>query len=139
MVKAVEVHQWRLTTGAELRELRASLHRTLTGNQLLDGEKLDDVPEQMALVATELATNALRHGLPPTIVTLFSADECLLLDVADHDLGTVPELADTRPAESGGRGLLLARQLSLDVGWYATATTKHIWATFPRRADRPTP
>ena len=32
---------------------------------------------------------------------------------------------------AGGRGLMLARSFSLQVGWYATETTKHIWATFP--------
>ncbi|KXK62119.1 anti-sigma regulatory factor [Micromonospora rosaria] len=136
---AVEVRRWALTTGAELSDLRTSLHRMLTGEALLDGEKLDEVPEQMALVATELATNALRHGLPPTIVTLLSAEDCLVIDVADHDLASVPELADTRPVGSGGRGLLLARSFSLAVGWYATAHTKHVWATFPRRAGRPHP
>jgi hypothetical protein len=136
---AVEVRRWLLMGSADLRELRADLHQVLTGENLLEGEKLDEVPEQMALVATELATNALRHGLPPTIVTLLSAEECLVIDVADHDLTTVPELVDTRPVGSGGRGLQLARSFSLDVGWYATDTTKHIWATFPRRAGRPHP
>jgi hypothetical protein len=52
--------------------------------------------------------------------------------VADHDLSTVPELVDFQPTGSGGRGLQLALALSLDVGWYATDTTKHIWASFDR-------
>ncbi|GGM11060.1 MULTISPECIES: ATP-binding protein [Micromonospora] len=135
---AVEVQRWTLTSGAELRDLRVAIHRELTGNALVDGEQMHEVPEQMALVATELATNALRHGLPPTIVRLLRADDCLVLDVADHDLTPLPELSDTLPEGSGGRGLLLARSFSVDVGWYATETTKHIWATFPRRADHST-
>jgi serine/threonine-protein kinase RsbW len=121
-----------LATPAELSGLRASLHEELTGTVLADGESLDDIPERVVLVATELATNALRHGLPPTIIRLLTYDDHFVLDVADHDLASVPELADTRPLGASGRGLQLAGALSLDVGWYATDGTKHIWASFPR-------
>ncbi|MFC0004910.1 ATP-binding protein [Micromonospora siamensis] len=130
--QATEIERWELTSGAELRTLRASLHKALTGEVLADGASLEDIPEAVVLVATELATNALVHGLPPTTVRLLRADDCFILDVADHDLTTIPELADTRPLGSGGRGLQLARAFSLDVGWYATEGTKHIWASFPR-------
>ncbi|SCE78699.1 ATP-binding protein [Micromonospora mirobrigensis] len=129
--QATEIQRWELTSAAELRTLRASLHRALTGEVLAEGAKLDDIPESVVLVATELATNALVHGLPPTTVRLLRTDRCFILDVADRDLTTVPELADTRPLGAGGRGLQLARAFSLDVGWYATEDTKHIWASFP--------
>ncbi|GAA2709906.1 ATP-binding protein [Micromonospora olivasterospora] len=132
--RATELQRWALGSGAELRGLRASLHEALTGHALRAGEQLDDIPERVVLVATELATNALQHGLPPTTVRLLCADDVFILDVADHDLSTVPELADTRPLGAGGRGLQLARAFSLDVGWYATSHAKHIWASFPREA-----
>ncbi|GLY26613.1 anti-sigma regulatory factor [Micromonospora echinospora] len=130
--RAVELRRWMLCHPQDLRALRASLHEALTGDDLVDGARLDEVPELVVLVATELATNALRHGLPPTIVTLSASEGCFYLDVADHDLSTVPELVDFQPTGSGGRGLQLALALSLDVGWYATDTTKHIWASFDR-------
>jgi serine/threonine-protein kinase RsbW len=130
--KAVELRRWTLSSAAELRGLRSSLHLALAGSCLVDGAPLDEVPEQVVLVATELATNALRHGLPPTVVRLLCGEDCFLLDVADHDLSRVPELGDIDPAGSGGRGLQLARALSLDVGWYATDDAKHIWASFGR-------
>ncbi|MER7330495.1 MULTISPECIES: ATP-binding protein [unclassified Micromonospora] len=132
--QAVELRRWTLSEGTDLRGLRASLHEELTGDVLGEGEALEEVPELVALIATELATNALRHGRPPTIVRLLATDDYLILDVADHDLGSLPELADTQSEGAGGRGLQLARALSLDVGWYATATTKNIWASFPRTA-----
>ncbi|MFI7648933.1 ATP-binding protein [Micromonospora sp. NPDC049460] len=132
--QAVELRRWTLSEGADLRGLRASLHEELTGDVLGEGETLEEVPELVVLIATELATNALRHGRPPTIVRLLATDDHLVLDVADHDLGSLPELADTQPEGAGGRGLQLARALSLDVGWYATGTTKNIWASFPRTA-----
>ncbi|SCG44882.1 ATP-binding protein [Micromonospora inositola] len=130
--QATELERWNLGNGAELRELRASLRAALTRYGLTQGEELDEVPGLVVLVATELASNALRHGIPPTIVTLLAADDCFILDVADRDLTTVPELADTQPLDSGGRGLLLAQSVSLAVGWYATPDTKNIWASFPR-------
>ncbi|MEH0938147.1 ATP-binding protein [Micromonospora psammae] len=131
--QAVELRRWTLAEATDLRGLRASLHRELTGEQLSDGGRLDEVPELIVLVATELATNALKHGRPPTIVRLLAAENSLILDVADHNLDSVPELADMRPMGAGGRGLQIAMAVSLDVGWYATATTKNIWASFARR------
>jgi anti-sigma regulatory factor (Ser/Thr protein kinase) len=133
--RAVELRSWPLSTAAELRGLRASLHEALTGHALAEGEELDDIPERIVLVATELATNALLHGLPPTTVRLLRDEEVFILDVADHDLTNVPEPADDRQLRSGGRGLQLAQAFSLDVGWYATEDTKHIWASFPRREE----
>ncbi|MFC7547378.1 ATP-binding protein [Plantactinospora sp. GCM10030261] len=131
--RADELRRWTLDTATELRGLRAGLHEALTGEELLAGERLDEIPELVALVASELATNALRHGIPPTIVRLLADDDHFYLVVADHDLTSVPELADTRPLGAGGRGLQLAQSFSLDVGWYATEHTKNIWASFPRR------
>jgi hypothetical protein len=130
--QATELEQWVLETVEQLRELRASLRDALTRHGLVQGEDLDEVPHLVVLVATELATNALRHGRPPTIVTLLAADDLFLLDVADHDLSTVPGLGDIHPLDSGGRGLMLAESVSLAVGWYATDETKNIWASFPR-------
>ncbi len=130
---AVELRRWTLCDATELRGLRASLHEELIGTVLPEGAALGEVPELIVLIATELATNALRHGIPPTIVRLLATDDCLVLDVADHDLRALPELADTQPVSAGGRGLQIAQKLSLSVGWYATDTTKNIWATFPRK------
>lgn len=130
--QATELRRWTLSDAAQLRGLRASLHEELTGNVLAEGGSLGEVPEVMVLIATELSTNALRHGIPPTIVRLLATDDCLILDVADHDLHHMPDLDEVRPADTGGRGLQIAQAVSLDVGWYATDDTKNIWASFPR-------
>jgi anti-sigma regulatory factor (Ser/Thr protein kinase) len=130
--EATELQSWTLAAPADLRGLRASLRDALTRHGLVQGEELDEVPGLVALVATELASNALRYGLPPTIVTLLVTDDCFILDVADHDADTPPELTQAQPLDSGGRGLQLAQSLSLAVGWYSTEHTKNIWASFPR-------
>ncbi|WP_213003480.1 ATP-binding protein [Winogradskya consettensis] len=126
-----ELHAWVLQSSTELKALRAALHQTVHKHPSVADQCTDHVLEQMLLVVTELASNAIKHGLPPTEVRLSCTDEQFILDVADHDLSSVPELADTRPVDAGGRGLKLALSLSLDVGWYATDSTKHVWASFP--------
>lgn|GEM_PF-1463324 len=63
---------------------------------------------RLVLIATELATNALVHGLPPTIVTLSRAEDEWLLDVADDDPGSEPVYAGARTTGAGGLGLHLA-------------------------------
>ena len=130
--QASELERWVLDSPEDLRGLRASLREALNRHGLVQGEDLDEVPHLVVLVATELASNALRHGRPPTIITLLATDDRFLLDVADHDVRTVPELTDISPTDSGGRGLFLAQSVSLDVGWYATEKTKNIWASFSR-------
>lgn len=130
--EATELHLWVLNTSTELAHLRAGLRKALASHGFrLDQDDDLETAECMVLVATELATNAIRHGRPPTEIRLMRTDEHFLLDVSDHDLSTVPELAHTRPINAGGRGLLLAMNMSLKVGWYAGRDTKHIWAAFP--------
>ncbi|MEU4788924.1 ATP-binding protein [Micromonospora tulbaghiae] len=130
--QASELERWMLDSPEDLRGLRASLREALNRHGLVQGEDLDEVPHLVVLVATELASNALRHGRPPTLITLLATDDQFLLDVADHDVSSVPELTDISPTDSGGRGLFLAQSVSLDVGWYATDKTKNIWASFSR-------
>lgn len=125
------VETWVLDGADQLSALRAELHRALTGNPEASGQGLGSVPQKLVLVASELATNALRHGLPPTTVTLLAAEEEFLLDVADYDVDTPPVTDRDRPAGEGGLGMQLAEHLSVDVGWYTTPETKHVWARFP--------
>jgi serine/threonine-protein kinase RsbW len=124
------VQRWELNSAPELRDLRASMMTALTGSPG-PVSAMDDVPAKMVLVATELATNALRHGLPPTVVSLFRVDDEFIIDVADHDRTILPEYADARPPGAGGLGLRLAREFSLDIGWFVDDQTKHVWARFP--------
>lgn len=125
------VSTWVVDSTDELADLRGSVFEALTGTEYVSGASLADPSEKLVLVTSELATNALRHGKPPTIVTVMSNGDEHLLDVADHDTTTVPAVASPRQPGKGGFGLVLAHLLASDVGWYRTATTKHIWARFP--------
>lgn len=128
---------WVLDSTEGLGQLRGSLFEELTGDPYVTSSALDDIPEKMVLVVSELATNALRHGKPPTIVTLMATATEQLLDVADHDVATEPAIAQGRELGAGGFGLVLAQRLAFDVGWYVTELTKHIWARFPLHDGTP--
>jgi serine/threonine-protein kinase RsbW len=124
------VREWLLLDTSELSAVRRELLDEITADHAVRQESLSDVPESMILVASELATNALVHGLPPTVVSLSTDGRDYLLEVADHDLSSEPRVVSERPAGAGGFGLQIARRLAQDVGWYATGTTKHIWVVF---------
>ncbi|GIG34624.1 ATP-binding protein [Cellulomonas pakistanensis] len=125
------VRSWQLDSVTDLARVRRELLAEITAPHAEPQESLGRVPENMVLVASELATNALQHGLPPTVLSLSADDLDYLLDVCDTDLETTPVLAGERPSGAGGFGLLIAHRLSQEVGWYTTDETKHVWATFP--------
>lgn len=124
------VREWRLEDIVDLARVRSELLSEITAEHAAPQIELRGVPDRMILVASELATNALTHGLPPTVVCLKTDGVHYLLDVADHDLSTTPRVAGERPPGAGGFGLQIARQLSQEVGWYRDGATKHVWAIF---------
>lgn len=125
----VPVRRWVLDTASELRDLRAGLQAELDARGGHHGEQpLGSVADRLVLVASELATNGIRHGRPPTVVELCQHATRFLLTVADHDLGTEPRIAGERAPGQGGFGLQVARRLAVDVGWYRTDAVKVVWA-----------
>ena len=127
----VPVRSWSLDSVTDLARVRRELLSEVTARHAAPQRSLELVPENMVLVASELATNALEHGLPPTVLSLLTDGTDYLLDVCDADLHSVPVVAGERPVGAGGFGLLIARRLSQAVGWYTTDSTKHVWASFP--------
>ncbi|KGM02616.1 hypothetical protein Q760_12475 [Cellulomonas cellasea DSM 20118] len=121
------VGRWSLESASELAHVRHAIHDALT---TLGTGVPDQVADQIVLVTSELATNALRHGIPPAVVNLGVDGTALLLDVADHHPGRAPVLAGERAVGAGGFGLMITQRLAADVGWYTTRTAKHVWATF---------
>ena len=130
-VRATELASWSLSSGEELRPLRLGLRAELAGRGLGGPGPADETVDRVILVATELASNALRHGTPPAVVRLLVCPGEVLVDVADQDLAGAPALARVHEPGIGGRGLHIARTLSGELCWYVTERTKHIWASFP--------
>jgi len=124
--RAAEICRWTLGSFGELRRLRAGLRTAV--DVAAAGP---DVIDRITVVANELATNALRYGLPPAVVRLLREGDRLIIDVSDRDREAEPRVAENRPLGGGGLGLQLTRRFAIDVGWYATELTKHVWASFP--------
>jgi anti-sigma regulatory factor (Ser/Thr protein kinase) len=87
---------------------------------------IDDV----RLVVSELATNALGHAQTPFIVTLQEDDQVVLLTVQDGS-ASVPVHSAANGTDADGRGLVIVDLVSRD--WGVTPGpdgTKSVWAAF---------
>lgn len=123
------VRRWVLDDAVELQGLRSGIEGEITAWGARNDQSLEHVADTLVLLASELATNAIRHGRPPSMVELCQHETRFLLTVTDHDTSGVPEVAHDRPPEDGGLGLLLTTHLSEDAGWYLTPAAKIVWAT----------
>ncbi len=130
----VPVRRWVLSDATELRSLRSDLRDQLAASAPeAGGTGEDSGQDNVVLVTSELATNALAHGRAPAQVTLSLDGSAVLVVVSDCDTTHAPFLADRREPGEGGFGLQITRRLSTDVGWWSDAGGKHVWATFPAR------
>ncbi|MEU6374653.1 ATP-binding protein [Streptomyces sp. NPDC046909] len=96
-------------------------------------ERSDDV----LLCVSELATNALLHGVPATrcfrLDLTLTADGVLLVEVADSGPGEIriPDPApDPDPDSEGGRGLILVAALADNWGVRQRDPGKVVWCEF---------
>ncbi|GIG41294.1 ATP-binding protein [Cellulomonas phragmiteti] len=128
----VQVRRWVLEQAAELRALRSDLRDQLAAS-VAPAPDDDGLPDNIVLVTSELATNALAHGRAPAHVQLLLDGNEVLVVVSDGDATHAPFLAEGREPGEGGFGLQIARRLASDVGWWSDATGKHVWASFPAR------
>ena len=132
---ATAVQQWTVADYAQLRSVRSSLRQAVDGQALPPSSRLDDMVERMSIVATELTTNALRHGRSEAVVQLSRSATVFVVDVADQLPSVPPQLHEPQMSGVGGRGLHIVQELAADTGWYSAAGRKHVWAQFriPRR------
>lgn len=79
--------------------------------------------EDAALIVSELASNAVSHGMKPgcafTVRMAVLEDNALVIDVSDP-IGAFPcfgEPAEPEQDEERGRGLLLVQRLGADLSW----------------------
>jgi anti-sigma regulatory factor (Ser/Thr protein kinase) len=87
----------------------------------------------MALVVSELVTNAVVHGRGEIVVTLRLDAEVLRGDVIDQGGGFERAVRDRGSENVGGRGLLIVEAMA--VRWGIHAGTTHVWFELPVSGD----
>ncbi|MEI5033687.1 ATP-binding protein [Streptomyces sp. S1A(2023)] len=98
--------------------------------------QLTDLIDDIKLCASELATNALLHGVPPGrefAVRLELTDDLVRLEVRDSGGGR-PEVQHADETRCSGRGLFLVGELAADFGVDRHVVGKTVWAAFKRSA-----
>lgn len=98
--------------------------------------QLTALADDIQLCVSELATNALLHGVPPGrefAVRLDLTDDFVRLEVRDSGDGR-PVIQDADEGSYSGRGLYLVRELASDFGVDHHPVGKTVWAAFKRPA-----
>lgn len=93
---------------------------------------LDDLSDDVALLVSEMVTNAVRHAEPPVRLEVEVTDTEVVVAVCD---GT-PSLPVRRAADDdaeGGRGMVLVDLLTADHGVRPQPPGKTVWARLVRR------
>jgi anti-sigma regulatory factor (Ser/Thr protein kinase) len=113
---------WHLASTRDLAGMRAGVAKAVSGGT--SKASLDE----LVLIVSELATNALRHGGGTATVHLGVDDESYLLQVVDQAPESPPHVAADRGTGDGGFGLVLALGVAREVGWYRTESSKVVWS-----------
>ena len=105
---------------------------------LLLEHRIQYLVEDVRLVVSELATNAVRHANTPFAVTLERVDQSVVLTVTD-DAPTTPVRRTADLLDTSGRGLSIVDLVSSDRGLIRHLTGgKSVWASFVLREDEAT-
>ena len=107
---------------ADIAEVRRLLRR------LLASWRLEPLLEEgdVELLATETATNAVRHaGTAATVIVRYLGDR-VRVEVGDGSTA-LPQVRTAGPEETGGRGLSLVETLSSQWGVTRTLGGKRVW------------
>ena len=87
---------------------------------------LSDLADTAALLVSEVATNAIRYGEPPYLLTVTAQEGVLRVTVTDHGQDR-PRARHALPAEVTGRGLLVIDVYADAWGYEPLASGKQVW------------
>jgi hypothetical protein len=121
--------QWSHETDLTAETSSVSRARAFVSVHLLEHE-LAHLVDDIRLVVSELATNAIVHARTPFAVVLGAFETTLFVEVLDgSQVG--PTLVVARALDTGGRGVAIVHALSRDWGASASASGgKSVWAEF---------
>ncbi|MBZ9597323.1 ATP-binding protein [Streptomyces erythrochromogenes] len=89
--------------------------------------------DEVLLCVSELATNALLHGVPPGRgyrLRMLRFEGTVRVEVHDSGGGGRPRVADRDPGAEGGRGLLLVAAVADRWGTVPRVPGKVVWCEF---------
>jgi anti-sigma regulatory factor (Ser/Thr protein kinase) len=110
---------------SDAREVSRVRHAVATA--LSSAGVSDDETDVVALLVSELVTNAIRHGRPPLTIRAEHSDGSVTVGVEDAS-STVPvPVEDTSWDASGGRGLHLVEALADGWGVIRNGNGKRVW------------
>ena len=87
-----------------------------------------DVVDDLVLIASELAANAVRHGSPPALLRLDRGDASIRVTVSNHGDAPDPRILTADPHADHGRGLAMVEQMADRVGWERDGDRLDVWA-----------
>lgn len=90
----------------------------------------DAVADDILLVASELAANAVRHGRPPALLRLDYSPGRVRVTVTSHGGSADPEIVDAATDADHGRGLAMTQAVADDLGWERDGDRVEVWAEF---------
>jgi anti-sigma regulatory factor (Ser/Thr protein kinase) len=88
----------------------------------------DAAADDVILVASELAANAIRHGSPPALLRLEYADGRVRVTVSNHGGSPDPRIVDAAADAGSGRGLAMVQAIADEVGWQRDGDRLDVWA-----------
>jgi anti-sigma regulatory factor (Ser/Thr protein kinase) len=101
--------------------------------EVLDGQP-QEVCELAELMASELATNSVRHARSDFEIAVRLGEE-IRVEVRDNGSGEPARLSPS-PEEPSGRGLLIVEAMADDWGVRRYADGKTVWFTLPGSSPR---
>jgi anti-sigma regulatory factor (Ser/Thr protein kinase) len=117
-----------------VRGVRSLLDRLLASWRL--DNRVD--PEEVKLVASELATNAVRHTGRPETATVMYSGSAVRVEVDDGS-PILPEYRQAGPEDVSGRGLLLVDALADKWGVESRPDGKRVWCEIAVGGDASSP
>ena len=109
----------------------AQARAAVAGNAAALG--LDDLCDDVALVVSEMVTNAVRHAAPPVRLEVEVTDTEVVVAVCDGTPG-LPVVREPSDSAEGGRGMLLVDLLTSEHGVRSQPPGKTVWARLLRRS-----
>ncbi len=128
---------WSHTESWEPERTNVSSVRRFVSDLLSEHEQ-EGIVDDVRLVASELATNAVRHARTPFQVTLADLGDTVLLEVSDADPG-LPVRMPRQVDRSSGHGLRIFADTAAAWGINSRPEGgKAVWALFSSPSPAPT-